>query len=88
MVPSGDHRGAVDTARSLTRTQQEALKAIAFFRRQKKVGKGWLVGDKRLSEKIVERLEHLELVEESFVRGEPVLQLTIVGEAIKHRLLQ
>ncbi|MGV1832861.1 hypothetical protein [Agrobacterium vitis] len=87
MVPSPDHSGAVDTARSLTRAQQEALRAIAFFRRQKKVGKGWLVGDRRLSEKIVEQLEQLELVEESFVRGEPVLQLTIVGQAIKAGLL-
>ena len=87
MVSSPDHRGVVDTAKSLTRAQQDALRAIAFFRRQKKVGKGWLVGDKRLSEKLVERLEQLELVEESFVRGEPVLQLTIVGEAIKARLL-
>jgi hypothetical protein len=87
MVPSPGHRGVDDTAKSLTRTQQDALRAIAFFRRQKKVGKGWLVGDKRLSEKIVERLEQLELVEESFVRGEPVLQLTIVGQAIKARLL-
>jgi hypothetical protein len=25
----------------------------------------------------------MELVEESFVRGEPVLQLTIIGRAIK-----
>ncbi|NTH49261.1 hypothetical protein G6K98_32005 [Agrobacterium rhizogenes] len=87
MVPSPDHRGAVDTAKSLTRTQQDALRVIAFFRQQKKVGKGWLVGDKRLSEKLVERLEQLELVEESFVRGEPVLQLTIIGQAIKARLL-
>lgn len=87
MVPPGDHRGAVDTVRSLTRAQQDALRAIAFFRRQKKVGKGWLVGDRRLSEKIIERLEQLELVEERFVRGEPVLQLTIVGQAIKAGLL-
>jgi hypothetical protein len=86
MVPS-DHRGVDDTARSLTRTQQDALRAIAFYRRQKKVGKGWLVGDKRLSEKLVDRLEHLELAEESFVRGEPVLQLTIIGQAMKARLL-
>ena len=86
MVPS-DHCGVDDTAKSLTRKQQDALRAIAFFRRQKKVGEGWLVGDKRLSEKLVERLEQLELVEESFVRGEPVLQLTIVGQAIKARLL-
>jgi hypothetical protein len=87
MVASPDRRGVVDTAKSLTRTQQDALRAIAFFRRQKKVGKGWLVGDRRLSEKIVERLEQLELIEESFVRGEPVLQLTIVGQAIEARLL-
>ncbi|MCR6727530.1 hypothetical protein [Agrobacterium fabrum] len=53
-----------------------------------KVGRGWLVGDKRLSEKLVERLEKMELVEESFIRGEPVLQLTIVGQAIKAQLLQ
>ena len=46
-----------------------------------------MVGDKRLSEKIVERLEQMELAEESFVRGEPVLQLTIVRPAIKARLL-
>ena len=59
MVPSPDHRAVVDTAKSLTRTQQDALRAIAFFRRQKKVGKGWLVGDRRLSERIVERLEQL-----------------------------
>jgi hypothetical protein len=30
----------------------------------------------------------LELVEESFIRGEPVLQLAIVGQAIKAQLLQ
>lgn len=52
------------------------------------MGRGWLVGDKRLSEKLVERLEKMELVEESFIRGEPVLQLTIVGQAIKAQLLQ
>lgn len=86
MIPS-DHRGVDDTAKSLTHTQQDALRAIASYRRQKKVRKGWLVGDKRLSEKIVERLEQLELVEESFVRGAPVLQLTIVGQAMKARLL-
>lgn len=83
-----DDPAAGETLRSLTRTQEEALRAIAFFRRQRKVGRGWLVGDKRLSEKLVERLEKMELVEESFIRGEPVLQLTIVGQAIKAQLLQ
>ncbi|MDP9773253.1 UNVERIFIED_ORG: hypothetical protein QE434_002062 [Rhizobium sp. SORGH_AS 755] len=77
-----------ETLRNLTRTQEEALRAIAFFRRQRKVGRGWLVGDKRLSEKLVERLEKMELVEESFIRSKPVLQLTNVGQAIKAQLLQ
>jgi hypothetical protein len=80
---SPDHRRPIDTTKRLTRTQQDALRAISFYRRQKKVGKGWLVGNKRLSEKIVDRLEQLELVEESFVRGEPILQLTIFGQAIR-----
>ena len=88
MNNTAGHPAAVEALRSLTRTQEEALRAIAFFRRQRKVGRGWLVGDKRLSEKLVERLEKMELVEESFIRGEPVLQLTIVGQAIKAQLLQ
>ena len=88
MLPATDHTNAENTAKSLTRAQQDALRAIAFFRRQRKVAKGWLVGDKRLWEKIVGRLEQLELVEESVMHGEPVLQLTIVGQAIKARLLQ
>ncbi|MGF6178917.1 hypothetical protein [Ensifer sp. 4252] len=88
MLPSMDHPNALETAKTLTRSQQNALRAIAFFRRQRKVGNVWLVGDKRLSEKIVARLEQLDLVEESFVGGEAFLQLTIVGQAIKARLLQ
>jgi hypothetical protein len=88
MNNTADHPAADEAIGSLTRTQEEALRAIAFFRRQRKVGRGWLVGDKRLSEKLVERLEKMELVKESFIRGEPVLQLTIVGQAIKAQLLQ
>ncbi|MDX0766719.1 hypothetical protein BMJ32_12095 [Sinorhizobium medicae] len=88
MHNTADRPAAAGTLRSLTRTQQEALRAISFFRRHRKVGSGWLVGDKRLSEKLVERLEKMELVEESFIRGEPVLQLTVVGQAIKAQLLQ
>lgn len=88
MLPSPEPLNARDTAKMLSRTQQDALRAIAYFRRQRKVGNGWLVGDKRLSEKIVGRLEQLDLVEESFVRGEPLLQLTIIGQSIRVHLLQ
>lgn len=76
----------IETVRTLTRAQREALAAIAFFRRQRKAGRGWLVGDKRLSEKVVERLEKMQLVEESFLGGEPRLQLTIVGQAIEAKM--
>ena len=86
MLAAESHSDAVDTIKSLTRAQREALSAIAYFRRQRKAGRGWLVGDKRLSEKVVERLEKMELVEESFLGGEPRLQLTIIGQAIKAQL--
>lgn len=88
MHDSEHHSAVVENLRSLTRTQEAALRAISFFRRQRKVGRGWLIGDKRLSEKLVERLEKMELIEESFIEGEPVLQLTVAGQAIKAQLLQ
>jgi predicted nicotinamide N-methyase len=88
MLQPNEHPDTIEVGKSLTHTQQEALRVIAFFRRQRKVGRGWLVGDKHLSEKLVARLEQLDLVEQSAVNGRPVLQLTIVGEAIKGWLLQ
>jgi len=86
MLPSLEHPGPAETARILTRNQRDTLRAIAFFRRQRKAGSGWLVSDKRLSEKMIERLEVMELVEESFIGGRPTLQLTIVGRAIEAKL--
>ena len=86
MLASADHPDAAETAKNLTRAQRDALRVIAFFRRQRKAGKGWLIGNKRVSEKLVERLEMMELVEESFIGGEPRLQLTIVGRAIEGKL--
>lgn len=83
MLPSLEQPGPAETAKSLTRGQRDALRAITFFRRQRKVGRGWLVGDKWLSEKLVERLEMMELVEESFIGEQPALQLTIVGRVIE-----
>ncbi|GLU29099.1 hypothetical protein [Brucella sp. NBRC 12950] len=88
MLPTIHHDNADETARSLTRSQQNALRAIAFFRHQKKIGTGWLVGDQRLSNRVINRLEQLDLVEENVLRGAPILQLTIVGEAMKAKLLQ
>ena len=56
LLENHDHPITVDAVKALSRTQREALGAIAFFRRQRKVGRSWLVGDKRVSEKLVERL--------------------------------
>ena len=81
-----EHPNTSETLKTLTRAQREALEAIAIFRRQRKAGRGWLVGDKRLSERVVERLEKMQLVEESFLGGEPRLQLTIVGQAIEAKM--
>lgn len=86
LLDTHDQPVTVDAVKGVSRTQREALAAIAFFRRQRKVGRGWLVGDKRVSEKLVERLEQMQLVEESFLSGEPRLQLTILGQAIKEKL--
>jgi hypothetical protein len=86
LLDTHGHPISIDAVKGLTRTQREALKAIAFFRRQRKAGRGWLVGNKRLSEKMVERLEQLALVEENYLGGEPRLQLTILGLAIKEKL--
>lgn len=44
------------------------------------------MGNKRLSEKMIERLEQLALVEENYLGGELRLQLTILGLAIKEKL--
>lgn len=52
MLPSLEHPDPAETAKGVTRSQRDALRAIAFFRRQRKAGKGWLVGNKRLSEKL------------------------------------
>ena len=61
----------------LTRTQREAVSAIRRFRRQRKVGSTWLVGDRRLSQRIVSDLERLRLVREETAAGIPVL--TYIG---------
>ena len=69
MLISVEHPGPAETANSLTRSQRDALRVIALFRRLRKAVKGWVVGNKRLSQKLVERLEMMDLVEERFVGG-------------------
>lgn len=86
MVSLSDNAIVQDPRNALTRTQQDALKAIAFFRRQRKTGGRWLVGDKRISQKVVSDLEKLDLVDEGRVRSESVLVLTTAGNLAVERL--
>jgi hypothetical protein len=86
MVSLSENSVVLDPHKTLTRTQQDALKAIAFYRRRKKAGSRWLIGDKRLSEKLISGLERLDLVDESLVHGEATLNLTPAGNLAVERL--
>ena len=79
---------ALDLPKTLTRAQQEALSAIVFFRRQRKVTRGWVIGDKYLSEKLVRGLLQMDLVVEHVLDGRPVIQLSPAGKAARAQLTQ
>ncbi len=79
---------ALDLPKTLTQAQQEALSAIVFFRRQRKVTRGWVIGDKCLSEKLVRGLLQMDLIVENVIDGRPVLQLTPAGKAARAQLTQ
>lgn len=88
LVAPANDVNPLDLPKKLTHAQREALCAIGFFRRQRKVTRGWVVGDKRLSEKLVRSLEQMNLVAENLLDGRPVLQLTVSGMAMKAQLTQ
>ena len=50
--------------------------------------RGWVIGDKRLSEKLVRGLLQMDLVVENVIDGCPVLQLTPAGKAARAQLTQ
>ena len=58
----------------LTSAQRSAVSAIKQFRMQRKLGSAWLVGDRRLSSRVVSDLERLKLIREETVAGRPVLR--------------
>lgn len=68
---------------TLSRAKLDALRAIARYRRQRRVGKGWIVGDKRLSASLIGRLEADAMVKEISLSGTPVL---VVTEGGRHEL--
>jgi hypothetical protein len=63
-------------ATSITKTSLEALTAIAKLRRQRRVGRIWLIGDRRVATKTIEALEQKNLVREVAFNGTPALILT------------
>jgi hypothetical protein len=86
MVSLSDNAIVSNPRKELTRTQQDALTAISFYRRQKKTGKLWLIGDKRISQKLVWDLQRLDLLSEDQIRGQSVLRLTTAGGLVADRL--
>lgn len=62
--------------RSITKTSLDTLAAIAKFRHQRRVGRVWLIGDRRVATKTIERLEQQDLVREVAFNGTPALILT------------
>jgi len=63
-------------ATSITKTSLDVLAAIARFRHQKRLGRVWLIGDRRVATKTIERLEQQDLVREVAFGGNPALILT------------
>jgi hypothetical protein len=68
-----------DQKRMLSKTKREVLTAIATYRRQRRSGSGWIIGDKRVSASIVAQLEAQTLVREIAISGTPVLVVTEDG---------
>ncbi len=50
--------------------------------------RGWVIGDKRLSEKLVRGPLQMDLIVENVIDGRPVLQLTPAGKAASAQLTQ
>ena len=86
MVSISQNNVVLEPRKQLTRSQQDAVKAIAFFRRQKKANGRWLVGDKQISGRVILDLERLELVDEKLVQGQSLLKLTTIGSLVADRL--
>lgn len=63
-------------ATSITKTSLDVLAAIASFRHQKRLGRVWLIGDRRVATKTIERMERQDLVREVAFGGNPALILT------------
>lgn len=69
----------------ISKASLDTLSALATYRFQRRAGRNWLVGAKRVSNTTIAGLERKELVREIAVGGNPVLVLTDRGKALLSR---
>lgn len=80
----GTHKAdwSMSTHTPIPRNAFDAMSAIARFRHQKRSGRSWLVGDRRIASSTIAKLEARRLVREVALRGTPTLVLTDQAKAI------
>lgn len=71
--------------KQLSKTAVGTLSAIHQYRHQRRLGRGWLVGDKRISTSTVANLEKEAFVRETATNGFPRLVLTDEGKRLVAR---
>jgi hypothetical protein len=65
-----------------SKTSLQALSAIARYRHQRRSGRVWLIGDRRVSSATVASLERAAFLKEIAVNGNPVLVITDQGKQV------
>jgi hypothetical protein len=70
------------SSKQLLRTSIDTLSAIHRYRYQRRSGRVWLVGDKRISASSVAGLERKAFVREVAFNGSPFLVLTEEGKRL------
>lgn len=68
--------------KQLSKTAVRTLSAIHQYRYQRRSGRVWLVGDKRISTSTVATLEREAFIREIAVNGSPCLVLTDEGKRL------
>lgn len=77
MISICENPAVLNPVKNLPRSQREALKAIASYKRQNRITSGcWLIGSQRFEDKTIRNLMAAELVRQSRVG----LQLTVGGQ--------
>lgn len=72
-----------DPSKALSKGEQHALSAIAFYKRHRQGANSWQIGDKRVSQVIITRLQKKGLVTHA---AKHRLDLTPIGEIARDRM--